>query len=193
MTHDRKRLPRLREEEKTASERPGFNPDESPLAWLARRKDKNGAPLITKPEFDAGEKLRADFTFSEMMPHVTASWSGVFVDSGRRSPAGYGVDMSDHVVAARLRVQMALKAVGPELSGILIDVCCYLKGLEALEKASGWPQRSGKIVLQIALQRLARHYGLVPDPTRQERGASAARVNHWAAPDYRPRIEPGAN
>lgn len=127
------------------------------------------------------------------MPHVTASWSGVFVDSGRRSPAGYGVDMSDHVVAARLRVQRALKAVGPELSGILIDVCCYLKGLEALEKASGWPQRSGKIVLQIALQRLARHYGLVPDPTREERGASAARVNRWAAPDYRPRIEPGAN
>ena len=169
------------------SEAPGQNLDESPLAWLARRKDKDGQPMIGAPEFNAGEKLRADFTLSLMTPRVTTNWSGFLGGGGggRRGPPGQGIEIGDHIIAANARVQHALKAVGPELSGILIDVCCHLKGLEALEKAAGWPQRSGKIVLQIALRKLARHYGLVREGDR----ARPSRTQHWGAPDYRPEIE----
>jgi Domain of unknown function (DUF6456) len=171
------------------SEAPGLNLDESPLAWLARRKDKDGQPMIGTHEFNAGEKLRADFTLATMTPRVTSNWSGFLGGGGavRRGPPGHGVEIADHIIAANARVQLALKAVGPELSGILIDVCCHLKGLEALEKAAGWPQRSGKIVLQIALRKLARHYGLVRDGDGT-RGGHAA-TQHWGAPDYRPEIK----
>jgi hypothetical protein len=171
--------------------RPVFNVDESPLAWLARRKDKAGQPLISPAEFDAGERLRADFYFSQMTPRVTGNWSGISIDkSARRGAPGFGVDMSDNVIAARERVRLALRAAGPELSGILIDVCCHLKGLESLEKASGWPQRCGKVVIQIALARLARHYGLVRDGSGQT-ASRPVRVQHWGAEDFKPRIEPG--
>lgn len=65
-------------------------------------------------------------------------------------------------------------------------MCCHMKGLEMIEKASRWPQRSSKIVLGIALQLLARHYGLL-----RETGpgcGTAARIRHWGADDYRPSV-----
>ena len=54
----------------------------------------------------------------------------------------------------------ALDAVGPELSQVLVDIRYELKGLEEAERSHDWPQRVGKVVLQLALTRLARHYGL---------------------------------
>jgi hypothetical protein len=77
----------------------------------------------------------------------------------------------------------ALDAVGPELSQVLVDICCELKGLEKAERSHDWPQRAGKVVLQLGLTRLARHYGLdVPsDLPRRRKG-----IRHWGSEDYRP-------
>jgi hypothetical protein len=154
-----------------------------------RRKDKDGQPMLTEAEFDAGEKLRGDFWFAQMTPRVTANWS-LFLSGGggTRGAPDLGPDVRDSVIAAQERVRRALAAVGPELAGVLIDVCCHLKGLEASEKACGWPQRSGKIILRIALGQLARHYGMLPRSEPRDRGA--VRVSHWGTDDYRPRIDP---
>ena len=69
---------------------------------------------------------------------------------------------------------------------MLIDVCCHLKGLETAERAAGWPQRSGKIVLQLALTSLARHYGLEKPPAA---AANSGSVRHWGGEGYRPLFE----
>ena len=170
-----------------AAARPGQNLDESPLAWLARRKDKDGRPMISAEEFQAGERLRGDFWFAHMTPRTTVNWSRL--QSGGGGHAGspdHGAETPDAILAARERVRRALKQTGPDLAGILIDVCCHLKGLEAAEKSGGWPQRSGKVVLQIALRQLARHYGIILE--RQPQQDRAAKVRHWAARDYRPAI-----
>lgn len=175
---------------KTAVEqKPLVNVDESPLAWLARRKDKDGRPMISELEFNAGEKLRADFFFAAMTPQVTCNWQRFLSGDTRKASFGVaGADLADGIIAARERVRVALKAVGPELCDILIDVCCHLKRLEAAEKSGGWPQRSGKVVLAIALRHLARHYGMSePAGGREPRGA--VRIRHWGSEDYRPRIE----
>lgn len=132
------------------------NEAESPLGWLRRRKGADGKPLIDEIQYEAGERLRADFTIAQLTPRVTADWSAVTV-SGRRArdPA----EIADHALAARQRVGRALDAVGPKLSDILLAVCCHLEGLETTERSFGWPKRSAKLVLQIALDRLAAHYG----------------------------------
>jgi Domain of unknown function (DUF6456) len=76
--------------------------------------------------------------------------------------------------------------VGPELAGLLIDICCELKGLEEAEKSRGWPQRAGKVALQLALARLARHYGFdAPAETPRRR----QRLRHWGSEDYRPTLD----
>jgi hypothetical protein len=165
--------------------RPGHDLDESPLAWLRRRRRKDGVALISEEQFLAGERLRADFTFAQLGPRVTANWD--FANGGaagsRRGAAGDGVDMADNVIAAGDRVRVALRAVGPELAGTLIDVCCFLKGLEELERDTGWPQRSAKVVLELALTRLARHYGILAETEAAEFRRPA---RHWGTPDYRP-------
>lgn len=180
--------PRLRTRERACAV-PARDVSESPLAWLVRRKDKDGRPMLSEVEFNAGEKLRADFWFAEMSPRVTANWSLLLTGGGgRRGAPDHGPDVRDAVAAAQDRVRRALVAVGPDLAGVLIDVCCHLKGLEASEKGRGWPQRSGKILLQVALRQLARHYGMVRDEATS-RAEQAIRVRHWGASDYRPSID----
>lgn len=159
---------------------------ESPLRWLARRKDKNGVPLLAAFQVEAGERLRADYEFAGITARVTSSWNPAAGSGGESSGQNAAAAMQDNVMAARQRVTRALAAVGPELCGVLLDVCCHAKGLEEAEKAEGWPQRSGKVVLQIALTRLARHYGLVSD---EQIGQGLRRkLQHWGAAGYRPAI-----
>jgi hypothetical protein len=153
------------------------NDSESPLAWLARRKGRDGRTMISPSQFIAGEKLRADFTRGHLSPRVTSDWSA---PTGRsRTFAGSAGEMTDLVIASRQRVRLAMEACGPEFSGLLMDVCCFLRGLEEVERERGWPLRSAKIVLQLALDRLARHYGLRDETT----GDASARVRTWLAAD----------
>ena len=44
------------------------------------------------------------------------------------------------------------------LGDLVLRVCCFLEGLEITERRLGWSARSGKVVLKLALERLARHY-----------------------------------
>ncbi|MGE0752585.1 MAG: DUF6456 domain-containing protein [Variibacter sp.] len=151
---------------------------ESPLAWLARRKGRSGEPLISATQLLAGERLRADFTRAQMTPRVTSQWDAALAQN-RRSGGSFGLSASDATVAARQRVRHALDAVGPEFAGLLLDVCCFLKRLEEAERDRAWPLRSAKIVLQLGLDRLARHYGLA----QAAHGPRRSAVRTWLAPD----------
>ena len=115
------------------------------------------------------------------MPRLGANWVAA-VASGRRGDAGGGIELTDAALAARFRVEKAIAAVGPELSGVLIDVCCYLKGMQRVEAERGWPARSAKIVLKSALGALNRHYDPSAGRHRQPR------LLHWGSMDYRPAI-----
>ena len=152
--------------------------NESPLAWLARRRGRDGRVMIEPHQLQAGERLRAEFTRAHLMPRTTSNWSNP-LPSDRRSGGHQDSFLADTIIAARQRVRHAIDAVGPEFSGLLVDVCCFLKRLDMVERERGWPARSAKIVLQLALERLARHYGYAARAS----GRANPQVRTWLADD----------
>ncbi|SPH17773.1 hypothetical protein DEA8626_01300 [Defluviimonas aquaemixtae] len=141
----------------SAPRRMRYNLAESPLAVLARRKDKDGQPFLSPDLVAAGERLREDFELAQMGPRVAQNWDRFLTAGDRGNFSGNG-STGGGSASARDRVAAALRDLGPGLGDMVLRCCCFLEGLEAAERRLGWSARSGKIVLRIALQRLKRHY-----------------------------------
>ena len=150
--------------EVVSSPRSRFASAESPLAALARRKDRDGRPFLDDELVRAGERLREDFEMAQMGPRVAQNWDRFLtVGSGASPDSGAG----DGPSRARMRMAGAIDDLGPGLSDVALRCCCYLEGLESAEKRMGWSARSGKIVLRIALQRLRLHYVSLSEADRR--------------------------
>ena len=130
------------------------NLGESPLAWLARRRDGKGRPWIAPVEAAAGERLREDFHRAGTLGRLTMNWDA----SPRSGGGGPRLDPAERARAAKDRIAAALEAAGPGLREILEHVCLAGTALEAAERSLGLPRRAGKTVLKLALQRLVVHY-----------------------------------
>ncbi len=127
---------------------------DSPLAILGRRRGKDGAAFLTQGQLAAGERLREDYELSQIEAHELGAWEqNLWNDIVPEWPE----HLAPGVVAARDRLTRALHELGPGLGDISLRCCCYMEGLEAIEKGMGWSARSGKIVLRIALQRLEKY------------------------------------
>lgn len=126
---------------------------ESPLSWLAARG------RISERQLLAGEQLRADWERAGLGPSITMRWeaSPRGVKGGGLSP---GIDPTTAQIDAKRRFEAAVAAVGGGLSDILWRVVCAGEGLADAERALGWPVRAGKLVLGLALDRLADFYRL---------------------------------
>jgi len=151
---------------------------DSPIGWLARRRNADGKPFLTREEVAAAERLRTDFERSQMAPGVTQDWARFLtsgVQGGRRISAQER-DLDGGASAARARLSEALSSLGPGLSDVALRVCCFLEGIEAIETSMHWSRRSGKVVLKIALARLAAFYEDVSV-------RSSAAIESWQAED----------
>lgn len=132
-----------------------FTVAESPLVSLARRKDRGGGPFLDKALLSAGERLREDFELAQMGDDDTGTWRAFLGAPGRGRYAATGADASE---AARIRVVEAMVELGDGLADVTLRCCCYLEGLETVEKQLNWSARSAKVVLRIALGHLRDHY-----------------------------------
>jgi len=157
-----------------------LNTTASPLAALSRLKDRTGAAWLPPDAVDAGERLARDFHYGALQPRITQSYEQRAGERLRPGP-GAAADLADNVLAARRRVASAVEAMGPELSGVALDVCCFEKGLETVERERQWPARSAKLMLKTALLQLHRHYNPPAPPPARRRHA-------WGAEGYRPEI-----
>lgn len=124
------------------------NLGESPIEWLHARGH------LSDRLHDAGEALRADYERSQLSPNVTMRWDPVRV----RTTGEQGLTPTERQIAAKQRFDGAMAAAGKGLEDILWRVVCAGEGLPQSEKELGWPARSGKLVLKLALDRVADFY-----------------------------------
>jgi len=120
---------------------------ESPLGWL------HAHGHLDDRLFDAGERLRSDYEIAQIAPGITMRWEPVRIPgtAGKLSP-------TERQVSARARFDGAIAAAGRGLDDILWRVVCACETLPAAERALEWPARSGKLVLRLALDRVADFY-----------------------------------
>ncbi len=124
---------------------------ESPLGWLLARGH------VSQRQYDAGERLRHDWERAQLGARVTMSWDAAPVARGRGGSAP-AVDLSGSQLDAKRRFNAAVAAAGPGLADILWRVVCGGEGMRTAETALGWPARAGKLVLSLALDRVAGYY-----------------------------------
>ncbi len=124
------------------------NVAESPLGWL------HAHGHIDTRLFDAGERLRADYERAQLGANVTMRWDPVRV----KGTGEQGLNQTERQIAARARFDGALREAGRGLEDILWRVVCAGETLPVAEKALAWPARSGKLVLKLALDRVADYY-----------------------------------
>lgn len=123
---------------------------ESPLSWLHARGH------LPDRLFAAGEMLRADYERAGLAPSVTMRWDVVRIKGGPDA----GLSSTERQLAARARFEGAMAAVGKGLEDVLWRVACAGESLPEAERALEWPARSGKLVLRLALDRVADFYRL---------------------------------
>ena len=110
---------------------------ESPLGWLRSRG------LVDARQFEAGERLRADYERAHLAPSVTMRWRPL-VDGSR---SGESLDPTQAQIAAKRRFDQAVGMVGHGLADVLWRVVCAGEAMPVAEKALGWPARAGRVVL----------------------------------------------
>jgi hypothetical protein len=124
---------------------------ESPLGWLFTRG------LLNQRQFDAGERLRADWERAQLAPRITMAWDAAPLAKGRGGSAAEP-DLTGAQIDAKRRFNDAVASAGPGLADILWRVVCAGEGMRDAETALGWPARAGKLVLTLALDRVADYY-----------------------------------
>ena len=140
--------PRRGKGPKTSRRSVTVNLAESPIAWLHARGH------LSERLHDAGEALRMDFERAQLSANVTMHWDPVRA----RTTGGSGLEAAERQLAAKQRFDGAIAAAGKGLEDILWRVVCAGEGLPQAEKSLGWPVRSGKLVLKLALERVADFY-----------------------------------
>jgi hypothetical protein len=77
-----------------------------------------------------------------------------------RGGSAYGADLNGAQLDAKRRFESAVSEAGPGLADILWRVVCAGEGMREAETALGWPAWAGKLVLGLALDRIADYYRL---------------------------------
>jgi len=125
------------------------------IARLAALRGASDKPWLTGAEIAAAQALRADWEAGQAGLTRGSDWSAPPMGGSARGPGNVQERAQAARCDARRRVADALDGLAQPLRRVVERVCLREDGLEALERAEGWPARSGKLALKLGLAQLA--------------------------------------
>lgn len=140
------------------------------LARLAASKEDSGAPFLLPHHILAATRLGQLIERSRIVPRVTMSYDAARVGGARGG--NRAAEVSDSAASARAKLNNLAGILPGDCWGVVFDVCGLGKGLQVIETERRWPRRSAKLVLRIALDQLASHFGLSAAAVGREGGAA---------------------
>jgi hypothetical protein len=156
-----------------------INMSESPVARLVIVTGRGGRPFLERHHVEAAEMLRRLVERAGMLPRVTTNYTHA---EGSGTRGNQALDISDMAADARKKLARINAALPRDCAGVAIDVCGFLKGLQQVEAERGWPRRSAKLILRVALDCLAQHFGLDAAAV----GPDSHRPHRWMGEGARP-------
>lgn len=122
---------------------------------LAALRDHADRPWLSDAEIEAAARLRADWEAAQIGFLRGSDWSAPPRSGTARGSSAAVENAMTRQSDARRRVNEALNSLAPPLRRAVERGCLHEDGMEALERAEGWPQRSGKLALKLGLAQLA--------------------------------------
>lgn len=147
----------------------------SPLLKLFNRQKNLAQKYLTPLHLQAGQKIFEHYLAANMQPNITMNWERLSAPPQPHYTGAKETGHSEQAYIAQRKLYESLKYVGQEFAAILVEICLFGKGLEATEKAMNWPARSGKLLLVMALDRLAIHYQMAPQENNDNKYLSWAK------------------
>jgi hypothetical protein len=132
----------------------GHDPNAA-MKRLAALRDQSGKPWFTAAELAVAERLRADWLAGEIGMLRGSDWAAPPQSRVSRGPGSAAESAMIRCCDARARAAAAMASLAGPLRRAVELVCLQDAGFEALERALGWPARSGKLALKLALAQLA--------------------------------------
>ena len=158
-----------------------------------------GSACKTEPAFLATHHIAAAMRLEGLIrrallsPRLTMFYDPASTGGGPKSAGNAVAEMTDTAAEARQKLNRLAAKLSPDCWNVAFDVCGMGKGLQTIETERAWPRRSAKLVLRIALDQLADHFGLAPHVAPHRGAATTAWLGTrlpLIEPDERLREEP---
>jgi len=142
--------------------------DETMNAGVKRQRCESQTPCdraylrkqITKKQYDAAERLRGLWVAVGREPSVTAYWNVSGVSGASTGDTEGSEFIADGSIHAERKVNAAIKAVGKQLSPILIHTFMMELNPGDWAVSAGHVKQGGTPVLRLALDALVEHWGM---------------------------------
>jgi len=125
------------------------------LTRLAALTDASGGPWFSSGELAAARRLREDWERGQAGLTRGSDWTAPPRGKASHGPGRGPEGVAAAAIDARRRLAQALERLAAPLARLVERVCLEDEGLEAVERSSGWPPRSAKVALKLALAQLA--------------------------------------